>query len=427
MRDTKRSTVCGAWLVALALLMLPACSRPAVVVVGPADAEALDVPDVPHFWDPIPVSPSTTAPERIADGYWRGQFERVNREVAAADGPGVVFFGDSITKGWTLLQAVGEPVWQERYAPLNAINMGNSGDITPVMLYRVTHGNLDFPEGHAPRVAVLLCGTNNYVVMQSDGGNVRWDLGIDTPPGEVADGVRAIAQAFRRELPETRVIVLGILPVRNAAKQQRVEATNAALAALAYNADEVVYLDLSDRFTQADGSLNDALYTDGTHLTEAGYRVWADAIDPVIQRMMDAPALEPVRITMVGGIAPRTHMDQTLRRQGLLIDLVDAGPADIAVVQVGLEVSMDDLDHTIASLREDNGRVGIVLSRLIPDARRDDADTLTDSVYRYAVANTTGDSPIVVADLVGVADFEQRAGVYSAAIHRLLEQTGHNP
>jgi hypothetical protein len=39
--------------------------------------------------------------------------------------------------------------------------MGNSGDITPVMLYRVNHGNLDFPKGQAPRVAVLLCGTNN--------------------------------------------------------------------------------------------------------------------------------------------------------------------------------------------------------------------------------------------------------------------------
>lgn len=48
--------------------------------------------------------------------------------------------------------------------------MGNSGDITPVMLYRVTHGNLDFPKDHQPKVAVLLCGTNNFVVTQSAGG-----------------------------------------------------------------------------------------------------------------------------------------------------------------------------------------------------------------------------------------------------------------
>ena len=42
--------------------------------------------------------------------------------------------------------------------------MGNSGDITPVMLYRTANGNVDFPKGQAPRVAVLLCGTNNYGV-----------------------------------------------------------------------------------------------------------------------------------------------------------------------------------------------------------------------------------------------------------------------
>jgi len=147
----------------------------------------------PGFWDPIPASPSTTAPDAIKDGYWHGQFQRVNKEVAAANDVQLVFFGDSITKGWTLLQAKGKPVWQQRFTQYNPINMGNSGGITPTMLYRVTHGNLDFPEGQAPAVAVLLCGTNNYVVTQSDGGNVKWDLGMDTPPGEVADGIRAIA------------------------------------------------------------------------------------------------------------------------------------------------------------------------------------------------------------------------------------------
>lgn len=70
--------------------------------------------------------------------------------------------------------------------------MGNSGDITPVMLYRATKGNLDFAEGQPPRVAVLLCGTNNYAVLQSDGGKVKWDLGMKAPPAEVTDGIRCI-------------------------------------------------------------------------------------------------------------------------------------------------------------------------------------------------------------------------------------------
>jgi hypothetical protein len=61
------------------------------------------------------------------------------------------------------------------------------------MLYRVRHGNLDFPKGHEPEVAVLLCGTNNYGVTQSDGGKAKWDLGIKTPP---ADAIEPVIERF---------------------------------------------------------------------------------------------------------------------------------------------------------------------------------------------------------------------------------------
>ena len=244
-------------------------------------------PAGPDFWDPIPVSQSTTPPDQIRDNYWNGQFERVNKEVASAKDVQVVFFGDSITKSWSMLRADGKPVWEKRFAKYNPINMGNSGDITPVMLYRVNNGNLDFPKGEQPRVAVLLCGTNNYVVKQSDGGKVKWDLGIDTPPGDVAQGVRAIAQQFRKKLPDTCVIVLGILPVKQEKKWAKCQETNRVLASYNYP-DEVVFLDLQDQFTNADGSLKAELYTDGTHLTAKGYQVMADALEPVIERMIKA-------------------------------------------------------------------------------------------------------------------------------------------
>lgn len=246
----------------------------------------------PQFSDPIPLSPSTAAPSEIKDGYWRGEFERVNEAVAQAEGVQVVFFGDSITSRWSRLGAEGKGVWQERFAKYKPINMGSSGDITPVMRYRVTHGNLAFPKDQHPRVAVLLCGTNNYVVTQSAGGQVQWDLGMDTPPGEVADGVRAVAQEFRRRLPSTRLIVLGILPVKNQAKWIKCQETNRILAGYAYPADEVVFLDLQDRFINADGSLKAELFLDGTHLTPQGYEVLADAIEPEIARLIAAGPIQ---------------------------------------------------------------------------------------------------------------------------------------
>ncbi len=258
------------------------CAMLPLAMVG-----CISVPAGPQFMDPIPPSSSTTMPDEIRDDYWHGQFERVNKEVANAKDVQVVFFGDSITKGWSLLSAKGKPVWEERFAKYNPINMGNSGDITPVMLYRVNHGNLDFAKGQAPRVAVLLCGTNNYGVNQSDGGKVKWDLGIDTDPGQVADGVRAIAQMFRKKLPTTRVIVLAILPVKQAVKWDKVKETNRILAGYAYPKDEVVFLDLQDRFIGEDGKLKPALFTDGTHLTTEGYQVMADAIQPEIDRLIN--------------------------------------------------------------------------------------------------------------------------------------------
>jgi lysophospholipase L1-like esterase len=250
-------------------------------------------PAAPDFWDAIPPSPSTIIPDAIHDGYWHGQFQRVNQAVSKADQSQVVFFGDSMTWRWSLANAEGKAVWQERFAQYNPINMGNSGDITPVMLYRVTHGNLDFAKGQEPAVAVLLCGTNNYVVQQSDGGKVKWDLGIDTPPREVADGVRAVAQAFRRRLPSTRVIMLGILPVKDAAKWIKCKETNRINAGYNYAEGEVVFLDLEDHFLNADGSFKSELFVDGTHLTTQGYAVLADALEPLIQRLIDAGPIQP--------------------------------------------------------------------------------------------------------------------------------------
>lgn len=237
-----------------------------------------------NFLDAPPASSSTTVPTEVRDGYWNSEFARVNKEVAQAHGSHLVFFGDSITLAWTMGKAEGKIVWDQHFAKYKPINMGNSGDITPVMLYRTMNGNLDFAAGQAPRVAVLLCGTNNYVVKQSHGGKEKWALGIDTPPGEVADGIRAVAQAFRRKLPTTRVIVLGILPVKDPQKWKKCRETNRILGSYTYPKDEVMFLNLEDRFLAEDGSLKAQLFTDGTHLTTAGYAVMAEALVPQIEK-----------------------------------------------------------------------------------------------------------------------------------------------
>ena len=50
----------------------------------------------------------------------------------------------------------------------------------------------------------------------------------------------------------------------------------------------MVFLDLADHFLNSDGSLKSELFTDGTHLTTKSYAVPADAIGPVIKRLIEA-------------------------------------------------------------------------------------------------------------------------------------------
>lgn len=412
-----------------------------------------------HFWDGIPVSPSTSMPQEIHDGYWRGQFQRVNREVAEADESKIVFFGDSITWHWNLGRKTGTDVWNQFYAKYNAINMGNSGDITPVMLYRTTHGNLDFAKGQEPKVAVLLCGTNNFVVTGSAGGQVKWDLGIDCPPEDVANGARAVAQLFRRRLPQTRVIMLGILPVANKTKWTKRQKANAINAALTYNKDEVIYLDLRDKLLKPDGSINEKLFTDGTHLTPEGYQVWAKSMEPIISEIMTAEPLEPVKIMLIGdsitegsesSCSYRRYLDGMLRRSGHLIDFVggrkkhndnktepdnyeydvdheghwgkgskwlaanmpdllsDDVP-DLAAIHMGTEdivsgsVTADEIvaniDKVIESLRSKNKTMKIVLAQIIPvEGKKDEINLLNRKIAEYAISHSTTHSPIVLAD-----------------------------
>jgi lysophospholipase L1-like esterase len=284
-----------------------------------------------NFWDEIPLSPSTTLPSVVLDDYWNSEFQRVNREVAAAQETRLVFFGDSITWSWSLGPATGREVWENQFKDHHPINMGNSGDITPVMLHRVTRGNLDFPDGRHPKVAVILCGINNFGVSQSAEGKEKWDLGADCPPEDIANGQRAIAQVFRRRLPQTRVIMMALLPVADRVKWQKCQRVNAINASLAHDSNEVTYINLQDSFLQPDGTINKALFTDGTHLTKEGYQAWENGISPVIGKFMKAPPLAPVKIMLIGGSATegldsgtsyRRYLDGMLRRSGHLIDFV---------------------------------------------------------------------------------------------------------
>ena len=83
------------------------------------------------------------------------------------------------------------------FAPWKPLNLGISGESTEHVLHRLLHGQLD---GLKPRVAVVMIGTNNLGHRE------------DERPEWAAAGVRRIVETVRTRLPETRILLLAILP-----------------------------------------------------------------------------------------------------------------------------------------------------------------------------------------------------------------------
>ena len=50
---------------------------------------------------------------------------------------------------------------------------------------------------------------------------------------------------------------------------------------------DVRYLDIGKKFLQEDGTLTKEIMPDFLHLSPKGYRIWADAIEPVVKEVVD--------------------------------------------------------------------------------------------------------------------------------------------
>jgi len=194
--------------------------------------------------------------------------------VREARSPQLVFIGDSITQGW---EKEGAPVWQTHYAKFDALDLGFGGDRTENVLWRLQNGAVD---GLDPKVAVLMIGTNNT--------GLRGDF-----PASTVAGIRRNLDELRQRLPRTRILLVAIFPrdaTPESALRRTNEAINAQLPALA-DGNRVVFLDVNRAFLTPDGTLSKTIMPDLLHPNEAGYAIWAKAMQPELDRLMALPRL----------------------------------------------------------------------------------------------------------------------------------------
>lgn len=228
-------------------------------VAGQAYAQAPAAPAA------APTTPETVVPVP-RDGNWMKRHEAMNARVKQGD-VDLVFIGDSITAGW---EGAGKEVWAKYYGPRKAVNLGIGGDRTQHVLWRLQNGNL---EGITPKLAVIMIGTNNS---------------NSNTPEDIAAGTKAIVEFIRQKTPDTKILLLATFP-RGATpedpKRQTNEKSNAIVKQLADD-QHVFYLDIGDKFLEADGTLSKEVMPDLLHLNAKSYATWAEAIEPTVKKLM---------------------------------------------------------------------------------------------------------------------------------------------
>lgn len=246
----------------LALTVLAAASL-ALPVSAQTNAPAAPAPQVnPAI---VPVSRTGNATNRQARVLLR-----------AKENPGpcdVIFIGDSITEGW---EKSGGKVWEKFYGSRKCLDFGVGGDRTEHVLWRFEQGQLD---GIKPKAAVLMIGTNN--------SNNNKDGTEQYSTAQILEGVLAIVKDIRARLPETKLLVLGIFPRGKEfnAQRGRLLQINQALAKVA-DGKMIHYIDFGSQLVEADGSLSKEIMPDYLHLSEKGYTIWAEAIEPKLKEFL---------------------------------------------------------------------------------------------------------------------------------------------
>jgi lysophospholipase L1-like esterase len=217
--------------------------------------------------DTKPTGPAAKPIERLKQEFWKKRHDKFLEQTKKGD-IDVAFLGDSITQGW---EGAGKKVWADTFAPMKAVNLGISGDQTGDVIWRITEGKEIAPL--KPKLAVIMIGTNNM------GGHT---------PEQIAGGVKAIVEELRKQKPDMKILVLGIFP-RSAKADDKIRVkvadTNKIIAKLADDKN-VFYKDIGAKFLGSDGTLDKKIMPDLLHLSEEGYKIWAESIKDDVTKLM---------------------------------------------------------------------------------------------------------------------------------------------
>lgn len=212
-----------------------------------------------HPPEPPPANPATFASARED---WligvQGKFTKYGNKPAD-----IVFDGDSITNRW---ETTGKDMWT-RFAG-RAADFGIEGDRTENLLWRLQKGQVD---GIDPKIVVLMIGTNNASRNTAE---------------QISEGIKNIVTAYKKRCSHAHIVLMGIFPRGHTIDDEgrkKVAAVNEIIKSLD-DGNRVSYVDIGPKLLQPDGTLSIEMAPDYLHPAAQGYTIWADAIQPFIDK-----------------------------------------------------------------------------------------------------------------------------------------------
>ena len=220
--------------------------------------------------------PPNTAIIPALSPQFRGKHEN-NLAVARQGDAELLFMGDSITDFWRNPEGAfaGHPVQQQYFGHWKVANFGIAGDTTQGVLYRLQNGE---GQGFKPRAVMLMIGTNNT---------------MRNSAAEIAEGIGAVVLQLQKDFPEARILLLGIFPRSRPGDPVRdtIAQINNSIQKLD-DGRRVFYLDIGEKFLDAQGNIPNDVMSDGLHPGPKGYEIWAQAV------------IEPLSALMAGRAPP---------------------------------------------------------------------------------------------------------------------------
>ena len=179
--------------------------------------------------------------------------------------PGLIFLGDSIVEYF--------PIHELLQSPKYMVNRGVRGYRTDLLQ---THLDAHVFGTELDQI-FLLIGTN--------------DIGKEIPQKETLDNVEAVLQAIMQDFPLTKINLISVLPVSQEERykqkvsirsNKKIQDLNQAYQELAQAYHQVSYVDVYSSLLDEVGQLAEAYTTDGLHLSVAGYRILAQALQEIV-------------------------------------------------------------------------------------------------------------------------------------------------